>query len=121
MDEEITFFPDKVKSESLWNDPEILEALATGYRKVPNGLVEGYTGPGTEHHPEVALASSDHGEKPSPGPGDKRSLDTPEDIQPRTRNRDRNHPTSLIGAAIAPHCRLVQQTAANVARLATTV
>ncbi len=72
MDEEITFFPDKVKSESLWNDPEILEALATGYRKIPNGLVEGYAGPGTEHHPEVALASSDHGEKPSPGPGDKR-------------------------------------------------
>jgi hypothetical protein len=56
MEEEITFFPDHQGQKSLWNDPGILKALATGYRKIPEGLVAGYAGPGTQDHPEVALA-----------------------------------------------------------------
>jgi hypothetical protein len=92
MDKEITFFPENVASKSHWNDPGILKALATGYQKIPEGLVEGYAGPGTKGHPEVALVASDNGEPPSPGHGEKRSLRTPEDLQPPTKMQRQKSP-----------------------------
>jgi hypothetical protein len=101
-------------SNSLWNDPGILEALARGYRKILLERDDSLVGPGTKGHPEVGLVISDNGEQPSPGPGVKRSLTTPEDLQPPKKLRDRSHPTSRIGDVIAPHGRPVQQADANV-------